>query len=143
MRQDIDCDVRVLRCRSGARGKDDGEKGQPGRKSESKIQTNSKTRDGNYTSWVVTVKRARSRCRSCSSMREAGKQDQPDRLCGKEMGDDGREGKDWLGGGHSELGGISLTATEERAGGRRRHPAARSTDSRRRHRDSGPSNELL
>ena len=94
--------------------KDDGDKGQPGRKSESKIQTNSKTRDGNYTSWVVTVKRGR--CRSCSSMREGGKQDQPDRLCGKEMGDDGREGgKDWLGGGHSELGGISLTATEERA----------------------------
>ena len=27
----------------------------------------------------------------------------------------GREGKDSLGGGHSELGGISLTATEERA----------------------------
>ena len=42
MRQDIDCDVRVLRCRSGARVKDDGDKGQPGRKSESKIQTNSK-----------------------------------------------------------------------------------------------------
>ena len=73
---------------------------------------------------------------------EGGKQDQPDRLCGEEkMGDDGR-GKDSRGGGHSELGGISLTATEDRAAG------AGDGDIPQRDRQpppspSGPSSELL